>query len=148
MTIDANVDTTTPTEPLDTGHVEDAPIVGVSRLKKSKRASSRNVPKRGSLVDGDTSSPTKLSIYNDSSDNVVESTDVPLEQTDGANDVPNDVTVPSVPLDELFDYDDVSVQTMTSRPNHHHTRRDGCLTISRWFPLVNRQNDENLTWET
>ena len=91
MTIDTNVDTTTPTEHLDTGHVEDAPIDGVSRLKKSKRASSHNVPKRGSLVDGDTSSPTKLSIYNDSSDNVAESTDVPLEQTDGANDVPNNV---------------------------------------------------------
>jgi len=81
MTIDANVDTTTATEPLDTGHVEDAPVVAVSKPKKSKRASSRNVPKRGSLVDGDTFSPLKLSIDNDSSDNVVESSDVPFEPT-------------------------------------------------------------------
>ena len=81
-TIDTNVDTTTATEPLDTGHVEDAPIVSVSKQKKSKRASSRNVPKRGSLVDGDTFSPPKLSIDNDSSDNVVESSDVPFEPTD------------------------------------------------------------------
>ena len=62
MTIDANVDTTTATEPLDTGHVEDAPIVSVPKPKKSKRASSRNVPKRGSLVDDDNFSPPKLSI--------------------------------------------------------------------------------------
>ena len=58
----------------------------------------------------------------------MESTDVPLEQTDGANDVPNDVTVPSVPLDELFDYDDVSVQSVPNndfetQPSSHQTRR-------------------------
>jgi len=58
MTIDANVDTTIVTEPIDTWP--------------------------GSLVDGDTFSPLKLSIDNDSSDNVVESSDVPFELTDCA----------------------------------------------------------------
>ena len=69
--IDANVDTTTATEPFDTGHVEDAPIVAVPKAKKSKRSSSRGVTKRGSLVDDDTFSPPKLSIDNTGSDNVV-----------------------------------------------------------------------------
>ena len=110
MTIDANVDTITATEPLDTGHVENAPIVAVSRPKKSKRASSRNVRKRGSLVDDDTFSPPTLSIDNDSSDNVVETSDIPLEPTDCATNVPNDAAVLPVPLDELFDYDYISVQ--------------------------------------
>ena len=111
------MDTATATKPLDTGHVEEAPIVAASKPKKSKRASSRNVPKRGSLVDGDTSSPPKLSIDNDSSDNVVESSDVPLEPTDCAINVPNDATVQAVPLDELFDYDDISVQSV---PDNDH----------------------------
>ena len=51
---DANVDTTTAKEPLNTGHVEDAPFVAVPKPNKSKRASSRGVTKRGSLVDDDT----------------------------------------------------------------------------------------------
>ena len=37
LSIDANVDTTTPMEPLDTGHVEDAPIIAVPKPKKLKR---------------------------------------------------------------------------------------------------------------
>ena len=37
LSIDANVDTTTAMEPLDNGHVENAPIVAVPKPKKSKR---------------------------------------------------------------------------------------------------------------
>jgi len=110
--IDANVDTTTVMEPLYTGHVEDAPIITVPQPKKSKRASSQGVTKRGSLVDDDTFSPTKLSIDNDGPDNVVESSEMPLEPRDSATNVPNNATVQSVPLDELFDYDDISVQSV------------------------------------
>ena len=70
LSIDANVDTTTAMEPLDTGHVEDASIVAVPKPKKSKRASRRGVTKRGSLVDDDIFTPPELSIDNDGSDNV------------------------------------------------------------------------------
>ena len=73
LNIDTNVDTTTDMEILDTDNVEDAPIVSVHKPKKSKRVSSRGVTK-GSLVDDDTFSPEKLSIDNDSSDNVVNQT--------------------------------------------------------------------------
>ena len=105
------MDTTTVMEPLYTGHVEDAPIITVPQPKKSKRASSQGVTKRGSLVDDDTFSPPKL-FDNDGSDNVVESSDMPLEPRDSATNIPNDVTVQSVPLDELFDYDNISVQSV------------------------------------
>ena len=88
LSIDANVDTTTAMEPLDTGHVEDAPMVAVPKPKKSKRAFSRGITKRGSLVDDDTFSPPKISIDNDSSNNVVESSDIPFEPTDCATNVP------------------------------------------------------------
>jgi len=64
LSTDANVDTTTSMEPLDTGNVEDAPIVAMNKPKKSKRRS---------LVDDDTFSPPKLYVDNDGSDNVVKS---------------------------------------------------------------------------
>jgi len=131
MTIDANVDNTTATEPLETGHVEEATIVAMSKPKEIELASSRNVPKRGSLVDGDTFSPLKLSIDNDSSDNVVESSDVPFKPTDCANDVPNDSAVQSVPLDELFDYmmTYLSNQFPTTNLTQHQTLRNECLMM-------------------
>ena len=139
----------TATEPLDTRHVEDAPIVAVSKPKKSKRASSCNVPKWGSLVDGDTSSPPELSIDNDSSDNVVESSDIPLEPTDCANNVPNDATVHTVPLDEFFDYDDISVQSVPDNKPQHQTLRNVYRAWRyRGGFLLNRPKDANLTWET
>jgi len=84
----------------------------VPKPKKSKRASSRNIPKRGLLVDDDTFSPPKLSIDNDSSDNTVDSSDIPFEPTDCATNVLNDAAVQSVPLDKLFDCDDISVQSV------------------------------------
>ena len=77
--VDASVDTTPSTELLDTGNVEDTPNVAVPKPKKSKRFFSRCVTKRGLLVDDDTFSPPKLSIDNDGSDNVEESTDMPQE---------------------------------------------------------------------
>ena len=43
---------------------------------------------------------------------MVESSDIPFEPTDCATNVPNDAAVQSVPLDELFDYDDISVQSV------------------------------------
>ena len=59
--------------------------------KKSKRASSRGVTKRGSLIDDDTNSP-KPSIDNESSDNVVEPTYIPQEPRDYATNVTTDAT--------------------------------------------------------
>jgi hypothetical protein len=47
--IHTNEATTTSQEPLDTGHVGDAPIDMGSTTKKSKRTN-RGVPKRGSTV--------------------------------------------------------------------------------------------------
>ena len=102
-----NVDTTTSTEPLDTGNVEDTLKVAVPKPKKSKHASSRGVTKRGSLVDDDTFKPPKLSMDNDGSDNVE---DMPQEPRDSATNVTSDAAVSSVLLDEQFDNDDISVQ--------------------------------------
>ena len=42
----------------------------------------------------------------------MESSDIPCEPTDCANNVPNDAAVQAVSLDELFDYDEVSVQSV------------------------------------
>ena len=42
----------------------------------------------------------------------MESSDVPFEPTDCANNVPDDAAVQSVPLDELFHYDYISVQSV------------------------------------
>jgi len=99
-------------EPLDTGNDEDSiPIVTVHKPKKSKRASSRGVTKRGSLVDDDTFSLPKLSIDNDGSDYVLESSDKPQEPRDSATNAPSVMAGKSVPLEELFDYDDISVQS-------------------------------------
>ena len=82
------------------------------KLKKSKRVSSRVVTKRGSLVMNDTFSPPKLSINNEGSDNVVELSDMPQERRDSATSVSSVTAGDSVPLDELFDYDDISVQSV------------------------------------
>ena len=97
------MDTKTAMEPLYSGHFEDAaaPISAVPKPKKSKRASSRGVTKRGSLVDDDTFSPPRLSIDNDGSDNVVDSTDMPQESRSYATKVTTDNGVTSVPIDEL-----------------------------------------------
>ena len=73
------------------------------------------VTKLGSLVDNDTFNLTKPSIYNDGSDNVVELTYSPQEPRDLANNVTTDVAVTSVPQDELFDYDDISAQSVEKR---------------------------------
>ena len=73
------------------------------------------MPQRGSLVDDDTFSPPKISIDNDGSDKVVESSNMPLEQRDSATNVNNDAAVQSVSLDELFDYDDISVQSVQDK---------------------------------
>ena len=89
-------------------------IVAVHKPKKSKRASSRGVTKRGSLVEDDTFSPPKLSIDNDGSDNVVESSDMPQEPRDSATNVPNVAAGQSVPLDEMFGYDCISWTSVQS----------------------------------
>ena len=57
----------------------------------------RGVRKRGSLVDDDAVSPPKLSIENDGSDYVVESSDMPQELQDSATNVTTDAAVTYLP---------------------------------------------------
>ena len=61
-----------------------------------------------------TLSVPKLSIDNNGFNNVLESSDMPKEPRDSATkNVTSDAVVTSVPLDELFDYDDdISVQSV------------------------------------
>jgi len=106
------VDTTTSTEPLNIPNVKDTPGVAVPKPKKSKRASSRGLTKRGSIVDDDIFNSTKPSIDNDGSDNVVEPTYIPQEPRDNATNVTTDAAVQSIPQDEVFDYDEISVQSL------------------------------------
>jgi hypothetical protein len=112
INVDANVVSTISVESRNITNVEDIPGVAVPKPKKSKRASHRGVTKRGSLGDDDNYTPTKPSIDNDGSDNVVELTYIPQDTHDRAINVTTDAVVTSVPLDELFKYDDISVQSV------------------------------------
>jgi hypothetical protein len=91
--------------------VADIPGVAVPKPKKSKRASQRGETKRGPLGDDDNFTPIKPSIDNDGSDIGVELTYIPQDTHDLATNVTTDAVVTSVTLDELFDYDDNSVQS-------------------------------------
>ena len=62
-------------------------------------------------MDDDTFNSTKPSIDNEGSDNVVEPTYIPQEPRDYASNVTTDAAVTYVPLDELCDYDDISIQS-------------------------------------
>jgi len=154
LSLDANVDTTTAVESLDTDNVEDAPIVAVHKPKKSKWASSRGVTKRGSLVDDDTFSPPSslLSIDNDGSDNVVESSDMQQELQNSATNVLSVMVGESVPLDELFDHDDISIQSVHDndlRPQpQRQILRNVCLMVWSSSSVLSRPNGANFTWET
>ena len=113
INVNANVVSKISVESRNITNVEDIPGVAVPKPKKSKRVSHRGVTKRGSLGDDDNDyTPTKPSIDNDGSDNVVELTYIPQDTHDLATNVTTDVVVIFVPLDELFDYDDISVQSV------------------------------------
>ena len=112
INVDANVVSTISVESRNITSVADIPGVAMPKPKKSKRASQRGVTKRGSLGDDDNFTPTKPSIDNDGSDNVVELTYIPQDTHDLATNVTTDAAVTSVPLDEIFDYDDISVQSV------------------------------------
>ena len=103
INVDANVVSTISVESRNISGVADIPGVVMPKPKKSKRASQRGITKRGLLGDDDNYFPTKPSIDNDGSDNIVELTYIPQDNHDFAADVTTDAVVTSVPLDELFD---------------------------------------------
>ena len=112
INVDANVVSTISVESRNITSVADIPGVAMPKPKKSKRASQRGVTKRRLLGDDDNFTPTKPSIDNDGSDNIVELTYIPQDTHDLAANVTTDAVVTSVPLYELFDYDDNSVQSI------------------------------------
>ena len=76
------------------------------------RGLSKRCNETESLGEDDNFIPTKPLIDNDESDNIVELTYIPQVTHDLAANVTTDGLVISVPLDELFDYDGNSVQSM------------------------------------
>ena len=81
----------------------------------------------------------------------MESSDVPLEPTYCANNVLNDATVQAVPLDELFDYDDISVQSV---PDNDLEPQPSTSDTTQRVPddievvlSIEPSKDANLTWE-
>jgi len=109
INVDMNVVSTMSVESQNITSVADISGVAMPKPKKSKRSSQRGVTKRGSLGDDDNFTLTKPSIDNDGSDNIRELTYIPQDTHDLAANVTTDALVISVPLDELFDYDDNSV---------------------------------------
>ena len=131
INVDANVVCTMYVESQNITSVADIPGVAMHKPKKSKRVSQRGVTKRGSLGDDDNFTPTKphwQRRFGQHCGTNVHTTRHPRRVT-------------SVPLDELFDCDDNSVQSIED-----NTCAYGTIYIENQ-QLGNQQNQKKSgTW--
>ena len=148
INVNANVVSKISVESRNITNVEDIPGVSVPKPKKSKWASNRGVTKRGSLGDDETFTPTKPSIDNDGSDNVVELTNIPQELHDLATNVTTDVAVTSIPLDTTIFLFNPSRTTNLTPQHQRQVQHNVSLRTWTSSTLLNHRNGANLTWAT